>query len=68
MTIIWCTVPEIWTATDRIFCHFGPFFAVLHLPPNKPQNQNFEKLRKIPGDIIVLYMCTTSEGHKINGS
>ena len=50
------------------FCHFGPFFAVLHLPPNKPQNQNFEKFRKIPGDIIVLYMCTTSEGHKMYGS
>ena len=24
MTIIWCMVPEIQSATDRIFCHFGP--------------------------------------------
>ena len=31
MTVIWCMVPEIWSATDRIFCHFGPFFALL--PP-----------------------------------
>ena len=31
MTIIWCMVPEILSATDRIFCHFGPFFALL--PP-----------------------------------
>ena len=23
--MIWCMVPEIWSATDRIFCHFGPF-------------------------------------------
>ena len=29
MTIIWCMVPEIWSSTDRIFCHFGPFFALL---------------------------------------
>ena len=28
---IWCTVPEIWSDTDRIFCHFGQFFALL--PP-----------------------------------
>ena len=29
MTIIWCMVPEIWSTTDRIFCHSGPFFAIL---------------------------------------
>ena len=28
MTIIWCMVPEIWSMTDRMFCHFGPFFTV----------------------------------------
>ena len=31
MTIIWCMVPEILSATDRFFCRFGPFFAFL--PP-----------------------------------
>ena len=41
MTIIWCMVPEIWSATDRIFCHFGPFFALYN-----PKNQNFEKSEK----------------------
>ena len=25
-TIIWGTVPKILSETDRIFCHFGPFF------------------------------------------
>ena len=30
MTVIWCMFPEIWSATDRIFCHYGPFFALLH--------------------------------------
>ena len=34
MTIIWCIVPEIWNLTDRIFSHFGPFFALL--PPKQP--------------------------------
>ena len=31
MRIISCLVPEIWSATDRTFCHFGSFFAFL--PP-----------------------------------
>ena len=29
MTIMWCMVPEIWSMTDRIFCHFGAFLAIL---------------------------------------
>ena len=41
-------VPEIWSATDIIFCHSGQFFA---LPPYSPfpmdpENQNFEKMKK----------------------
>ena len=28
ITIIWCMVPEIQSETGRIFCHFGPFFAL----------------------------------------
>ena len=34
ITIIWCTVPEIGSETDRIFCHFGPFllfYPILHM-------------------------------------
>ena len=34
----------IWSATDRIFCHFRLFFA---LPPKKTlKNRNFEKIKK----------------------
>ena len=57
-------VPDIWSAADTIFYHFGPYFALLplHPPPpppnNNPQSQNFEKMKKIPGDIIILHMCT----------
>ena len=29
ITIIWCTVPDIRSETDRTFWHFGPFFALL---------------------------------------
>ena len=25
MSIIWCTVPEVWNTTDGIFSHFGQF-------------------------------------------
>ena len=54
-------VPEIWSMTDRIFCHFGQFFA--HLPPNNPKNQNFKKMKKIPGDIIILHKCNKNYDH-----
>ena len=107
-------VPEIWSATDRLFCHYGPFFAFLpqkdkilkkwkkHLkiiiilqmftinnshiiygfsdieynwqnffvildhflhfyPTNNPKNQNFEKLKKAPGDIIISHKCTKNQ-------
>ena len=114
-------VPEIWSVTERIFCHFGPFFALLlpygsrkakfwknekntfyhftnvrhkwqsydicfsdmecnrqnffaildhFLPfyppsPNNPKNQNFEKLKKNPGDIIILQKCTKNHDHML---
>ena len=32
-------------------------------PPNNPENQNFEKMKKILGDIIILHMCTINENH-----
>ena len=54
-------VPEICSATDQIFCYFGSFFALL--PPNNSQNKNSEKMKKIPGDIIILQMCTINGNH-----
>ena len=59
-------VPEIGSATDKIFCHFGLF--LLSYPPNNPQNQNFEKMNKIPGDIIILHMRTINYNHIMHGS
>ena len=34
ITVIWCMAPKIQGETDRIFCHFRPFFALL--PPPRP--------------------------------
>ena len=42
--------------TDVIIFYFGPFFALLST--NSPKNLNFGKMKKRPGDIIILDMCT----------
>ena len=59
-------VLEIWSMTDRIFSHFGPFFALL--PPNNPENQNFEKMKKMPGDIIISHKCSINDNHMMYNS
>ena len=58
-------VPEIWSATDRFFCHYGLFFALL--PPMDPESQNFEKMKKTLEDIIILQIFTTYDSHMIYG-
>ena len=37
--------------TNRIFSHFGPFFALLP-PPYEPEKSKFWKMKKTPKDII----------------
>ena len=59
-------VPEIQSMTDKNFCHLRPFFALF--PPNYLKNKNFEKLKKMTRDIIILQMCTTNDNHIIYGS
>ena len=63
MTIKLCMVPEIWSVMDTIFCLLRPFFALY--PLNNPKNQSFEKLKKIPGDIIILHKCTKNHDHML---
>ena len=48
-------VPEIGSMVASIFCHFGL------------KNQHFEKLKTIPGDTIILHMCTINDNHMIYG-
>ena len=57
MTIIWCTVPEIWSATDRTFCHSWPSLVLSSPPPNPS-----------PEDIIILQMCTINDSYMMYGS
>ena len=46
---------SFWT----IFC---PFTS---LPPKNPKNQNFEKLKKKTGDIIILHKYTKNHDHML---
>ena len=54
ITITWCTIPEIPSETDKTSCHFdGPFFTLL--PPLMTLNiKIFKKMKKMPGDTILL--------------
>ena len=64
MTIIWWVVPEIWIVTFCVILDcFLPFY-----PPNNPKNQNFEKMRKTHGDIIILHMYTKNDNHMMYDS
>ena len=60
---IWFLRYEIQQAEYLIILdHFLPFY-----PPNNPKNQNFEKLERTPGDIIILHMCTINDDQMIYG-
>ena len=67
--IIWCMAPEIWSVTNIIFSDFGLYLALLLLHPlNGPENQNFKKLKKVLGDIIILHTCTINNNPMMYGS
>ena len=63
--IIWSLVPKIWSATDRIFCHSGPFLP--SYPTNNMKNQKFENMKNT-WDISILYLCTTNDNHMMYSS
>ena len=44
----------------EFFVIFVPFD-----PPNKPKKQNFEKIKKWPGDIIILHLSTRHDNHDV---
>ena len=48
---------------NRFFCHFGPVFALL--PPNNPENKNFEKIKKTLGDTIILNVYQKLWSHDV---
>ena len=58
MKIIWCMIPEVWSAPDRIFLLSWTIFCPF-TPPNSPKNE------KKPGDIIILHKCTKNHDHML---
>ena len=65
MTIIWCMVPEISRRTE--FFVILDYFLLFY-PPNNQKNQNFENIKKVPGDIIILHKCAINDNHMMYGS
>ena len=66
-----------WWSYDVWFLRYGMwqtgFFVILdhflpYYPPNNPENQNFDKMKKIVGDNIILHMCTKDPNHTKYGS
>ena len=66
ITIILWTVPEIQNENDRIFPHFRLYFVFF--PPNDTENQNFKKMKKMPGDIILLHKSAKYCDHMLQCS
>ena len=67
-----------WQSYDVWFLRYGAqwpeffvildWFFLLFTSPNNPKNQNFQKMKKTPGDIIILHRCTTNQDHMMYGS
>ena len=63
MKIIWCMVPETGSARGKIFFilgHFLPFYST-----NNLKNQNFGKMKKTSGHIMILHKCTKNHDHML---
>ena len=46
---------------------FWAIFSLLSPPTNNPENQNFEKMKKATGDVIILNLCNKKHDHMIYG-
>ena len=61
--ILWYMVPEIWSATDRIFLSswaiFWPFTTLT------AWKMKISKMKKTPGDIIIVHKCTKKHDHPL---
>ena len=68
MTIIWYMVPEIWSATDRIFLLSWTFFCPFtHLKAKKIKIYKKKKKneKKNPADIIILHKSTKNHDYRL---
>ena len=55
---IWWSVPEIRSTRNKIFCHFGPIFALL---PHKQPKSKFWKSEKNTSGGIILHLWPTND-------
>ena len=48
-------------------CNYFSFWSIFcsFTAQNSPKNQNFKKLKKIAGDIIILHKCTKNYDHML---
>ena len=60
-------VPEMEGVTESNFCNFGPFFYPFS-PMMTTQKIKILKLKKTPGNIIILHICTINDIHMTHGS
>ena len=51
-----------------ILDHFLPFYWSASPPLQNTKKQNYEKLKKEPGDIIILHTCTINDSHTMYDS
>ena len=77
MMVMWWMILETYSTADRFFFlilnHFclytrTPLPHSPSSPHNNPQNQNFEKIKKDPGVIMILHKCTIKDNHMIYSS
>ena len=61
---VWFLRYQVWQT--EFFVVLGYFFALL--PPIYPEYQNFQKMKKIPADIIILHMSTSNQNHMMYDS
>ena len=66
MIIIWCMIPDIWSATDRIFLSFWTTFCLFIILMT--QEIKILKNKKTPGEIIILHKCIINDNHMMYGS
>ena len=58
---VWLLRYEAWVTNFFVILdHFLSFYL-----PNNPRNQNFEKLKKTPGDITILQKCIKNNDHML---
>ena len=68
MTIIWCMVPEISSATDIILIIVILDFFLPFIPVTTRKSKFWIKMKKTPRDIIILHMSTINKNHMMYDS